>query len=129
MNVTSIPSRFTVSRRDMLAGAAGVLAASAVSAPIFVAGSKAGAATHKPTQSTGAKTMSFITAKDGTEIFYKDWGTGQPIVFHHGWPPTADDRDAQGEVVRYVARHGQGRVAKAVLIGAVPPIMVKTAKN
>ena len=126
--------------------------------------------------------------KDGAEIFYKDWGTGQPIVFHHGWPLTADDWDAQmmyfvlrgyrviahdrrghgrstqtatgndmdtyaadvaqlaghldlrsaihvghstggGEVARYVARHAQGRVAKAVLIGAVPPIMVKTVKN
>jgi non-heme chloroperoxidase len=132
--------------------------------------------------------MSTVKMKDGTEIFYKDWGTGQPIVFHHGWPLTADDWDAQmmyfvlrgyrviahdrrghgrstqtatgndmdtyasdvaqltahldlrnaihvghstggGEVARYVARHAQGRVAKAVLIGAVPPIMVKTAKN
>jgi non-heme chloroperoxidase len=132
--------------------------------------------------------MDSINTTDGTEIFYKDWGAGQPIVFHHGWPLTADDWDAQmlyflqqgyrviahdrrghgrstqtangndmdtyaadvaqlaahldlrnaihvghstggGEVVRYVARHGQGRVAKAVLIGAVPPIMVKTAKN
>jgi non-heme chloroperoxidase len=124
--------------------------------------------------------MNTIKMKDGTEIFYKDWGTGQPIVFHHGWPLTADDWDAQmmyfvvrgyrviahdrrghgrstqtatgndmdtyaadvaqlagyldlrnaihvghstggGEVARYVARHAQGRVAKAVLIGAVPP--------
>jgi non-heme chloroperoxidase len=132
--------------------------------------------------------MNTIKTKDGTAIFYKDWGTGQPIVFHHGWPLTADDWDTQmlyfvlrgyrviahdrrghgrstqtgtgndmdtyaadvaqlashldlrnaihvghstggGEVVRYVARHGQGRVAKVVLIGAVPPIMVKTAKN
>lgn len=132
--------------------------------------------------------MGTITTKDGTEIFYKDWGTGQPIVFHHGWPLCADDWDNQmmffqargyrviahdrrghgrstqtdkgndmdtyamdvaelvmalglrnaihvghstggGEVTRYVARHGAGRVAKAVLIGAVPPIMVKTAKN
>ena len=133
--------------------------------------------------------MSTITTKDGTEIYYKDWGTGhQPIVFHHGWPLSADDWDAQmlfflaqgfrviahdrrghgrstqtatgnemdtyaadvaalaahldlsnaihvghstggGEVTRYVARHGKGRVAKAVLIGAVPPIMVKSAKN
>lgn len=129
--------------------------------------------------------MSAITTKDGTEIFYKDWGSGQPIVFHHGWPLSADDWDNQmlfflhngyrviahdrrghgrstqtanghemdtyaadvaelaaaldlrdaihighstggGEVARYVARHGKGRVAKAVLIGAVPPIMVKT---
>jgi non-heme chloroperoxidase len=132
--------------------------------------------------------MSFITTKDGTQIFYKDWGSGQPIVFHHGWPLSSDDWDAQmmyflergyrviahdrrghgrssqtatgnemdtyaadvaqltehlnlrdavhighstggGEVTRYVARHGKGRVEKAVLIGAVPPIMLKTAKN
>ncbi|MDR3381602.1 alpha/beta fold hydrolase [Cupriavidus basilensis] len=132
--------------------------------------------------------MSEITTKDGTHIFYKDWGTGQPIVFHHGWPLSADDWDAQmlfflskgfrviahdrrghgrstqtdtgnemdtyaadvaalaahlnlknavhighstggGEVARYVAQHGAGRVAKAVLIGAVPPIMLKSATN
>ncbi|WP_309864363.1 alpha/beta hydrolase [Luteibacter sp. 1214] len=132
--------------------------------------------------------MSFITTKDGTEIYYKDWGTGQPIVFHHGWPLSSDDWDAQmmfflnngfrviahdrrghgrssqtatgndmdtyaadvaeltthldlknavhighstggGEVARYVARHGKGRVAKAVLVSAVPPIMLKTAAN
>ena len=132
--------------------------------------------------------MGTITTRDGTEIFYKDWGQGQPIVFHHGWPLSADDWDNQmmfflekgyrviahdrrghgrstqtatgnemdtyaadvaelaaaldlqnavhvghstggGEVARYVARHGRGRVAKAVLIGAVPPIMVKSEKN
>lgn len=132
--------------------------------------------------------MPTITTRDGTDIFYKDWGTGQPIVFHHGWPLSADDWDAQmmfflqhgyrviahdrrghgrstqtdtgnemdtyaadvaelaahldlkdaihvghstggGEVARYVAKHGQGRVAKAVLISAVPPIMVKTDAN
>ena len=132
--------------------------------------------------------MSTITMKDGTHIYYKDWGAGQPIVFHHGWPLSADDWDNQmlyflergfrviahdrrghgrssqtaaghemdtyaadvaalaahldlrsaihvghstggGEVTRYVARYGKGRVAKAVLIGAVPPIMVKSEKN
>jgi non-heme chloroperoxidase len=132
--------------------------------------------------------MSTITTKDGTEIFYKDWGSGQPIVFHHGWPLSGDDWDTQmlyfqaqgyrviahdrrghgrstqtakghemntyaadmaelvakldlrdaihighstggGELTRYVARHGAGRVAKAVLIGAVPPVMVKSARN
>ncbi|TIM49478.1 MAG: alpha/beta hydrolase [Mesorhizobium sp.] len=136
-----------------------------------------------------SKTMSTFTTEDGTEIFYKDWGTGQPIVFHHGWPLSADDWDNQmlffldkgyrviahdrrghgrstqtatgnemdtyaadvaalvahldlknavhighstggGEVARYVARYGgEGRVAKAVLIGAVPPIMLKTDSN
>jgi non-heme chloroperoxidase len=132
--------------------------------------------------------MPFITTNDGTQIFYKDWGSGQPIVFHHGWPLSGDDWDAQilyfldkgyrviahdrrghgrsvqvgsghdmdhyasdvaeltahldlrdtvhighstggGEATRYVARHGRGRVAKLVIIGAVPPIMVKTPQN
>jgi non-heme chloroperoxidase len=132
--------------------------------------------------------MSTITTKDGISIFYKDWGTGQPIVFSHGWPLSADDWDAQmmfflnqgfrviahdrrghgrstqtseghdmdhyaddlaaltahlnlknaihvghstggGEVTRYIARHGESRVAKAVLISAVPPLMVKTPSN
>jgi non-heme chloroperoxidase len=136
--------------------------------------------------------MSFVTTKDGVEIFFKDWGpkSAQPIVFHHGWPLSSDDWDAQmlfflahgfrvvahdrrghgrssqvgeghdmdhyaadasavaehlnlknavhighstggGEVARYVARYGQpqGRVAKAVLVSAVPPLMLKTEKN
>ncbi len=132
--------------------------------------------------------MSTFTTKDGVEIFYKDWGTGQPIVFSHGWPLSGDDWDAQmlfflskgyrviahdrrghgrssqvgdghdmdhyaddlatltehldlkdaihvghstggGEVVHYIARHGEKRVAKAAILGAVPPLMVKTAAN
>ena len=132
--------------------------------------------------------MNTVKTKDGVDIFYKDWGSGQPIVFSHGWPLSADDWDAQmmfflnqgfrviahdrrghgrstqtaaghdmdhyaddlatvtshlglknavhvghstggGEVVRYLARHGESRVAKAVLISAVPPLMVKTAAN
>jgi len=132
--------------------------------------------------------MGTIRTTDGTEIFYKDWGSGQPIVFHHGWPLSADDWDNQmlfflshgyrviahdrrghgrstqtatgnemdtyaadvaelaakldlrdaihvghstggGEVTRYVAKHGKGRVARAVLISAVPPVMVKSATN
>ncbi|MBU6531479.1 alpha/beta fold hydrolase [Streptomyces sp. NPDC057245] len=134
--------------------------------------------------------MGTVTTTDGTTIFYKDWGPrdGQPIVFHHGWPLTADDWDTQmlfflshgyrviahdrrghgrsgqpsgghdmdtyaadvaavtdaldlrdavhighstggGEVARYVARAGAGRVAKAVLVGAVPPVMVKSESN
>ena len=137
---------------------------------------------------TGSEIMSSITTKDGAQIFYKDWGSGQPIVFHHGWPLSADDWDNQmlfflgkgfrviahdrrghgrssqtsggnemdtyaadvaalaealdlrdavhighstggGEVTRYVAKHGKGRVAKAVLISAIPPVMVKSEKN
>jgi non-heme chloroperoxidase len=132
--------------------------------------------------------MPTITTKDGVEIFYKDWGTGQPIVFSHGWPLSADDWDNQmlfflrqgyrviahdrrghgrstqtsdghdmdhyaddlaaltekldlrqaihighstggGEVVHYVARTGGDRVAKAAIMSAVPPLMVKTAAN
>ncbi len=132
--------------------------------------------------------MPTITTKDGVSIFYKDWGKGQPIVFSHGWPLSADDWDNQmlffgqrgyrviahdrrghgrstqtwdgnemdtyaddlaaltekldlknavhvghstggGEVARYIGRHGTKRVAKAVLISSVPPLMLKTEKN
>src|ERR1700691_5986076 len=130
----------------------------------------------------------FIKTKDGVEIFYKDWGKGQPIVFSHGWPLSADDWDAQmlfflnhgyrviahdrrghgrssqvadghdldhyaddlaavtaqldlknpihvghstggGEVIRYLARHGDSGVAKATIISAIPPLMVQTPAN
>src|SRR6201985_2288537 len=132
--------------------------------------------------------MPTVTTKDGVEIYYKDWGSGQPIVFSHGWPLSADDWDTQmlfflnpglcvlgharrgpgrssqvadghdmdhyaddlaavtahldlkeavhvghstggGEVVRYLARHGESRVARAAIISAVPPLMVKTPTN
>ncbi len=132
--------------------------------------------------------MATITTKDGVEIFYKDWGAGQPIVFSHGWPLSADDWDTHmlffleqgyrviahdrrghgrssqtsdghdmdhyaddlaaltahldlrgavhvghstggGEVVHYLARHGESRVAKAAIISAVPPLMVKSPAN
>src|ERR1017187_6928011 len=91
--------------------------------------------------------MPTITNKDGVEIFYKDWGSGQPIVFSHGWPLSADDwaaltahldlKDAihvghstgGGEVVHYLARRGQQDVYKAAIISAVPPLMLKTDAN
>ena len=132
--------------------------------------------------------MPTITTRDGVDIFYKDWGSGQPIVFSHGWPLSSDDWDNQllffgqhgyrvvahdrrghgrssqvgdghdmdhyaddlaavvehldlrdvvhighstggGEVVRYLARHGESRAVKAALISAVPPLMVKTDAN
>jgi non-heme chloroperoxidase len=173
------------SRRDVTSAGLGIAAAAAI-LPF------AQPATAAAQQSSGAKSTpgsATITTKDGTQIFYKDWGTGQPIVFHHGWPLSSDDWDAQmlffqsqgyrviahdrrghgrssqtdsgnemdtyaadvaalaahldlknaihvghstggGEVARYVAQYGgNGRVAKAVLIGAVPPIMLKTAAN
>jgi non-heme chloroperoxidase len=161
------------------------LAAVAAAAPFATTAS---AATHSSSKETTKMTGSYVKTKDGVEIFYKDWGTGQPIVFHHGWPLSADDWDAQmmffvnngyrviahdrrghgrssqvsdghdmdhyaadaaavvehldlrdavhighstggGEAAHYVAKHGKGRVAKLVLIGAVPPIMVKAASN
>lgn len=145
--------------------------------------------THSDTQTSSATRLgSFVTAKDGARIYYKDWGAGRPVVFSHGWPLNADAWDAQmlflaqngfrviahdrrghgrsdqpaegndmdtyaddlaallealdlrdatlvghstggGEVAHYIGRHGTGRVAGAVLIGAVPPIMIKSDAN
>src|SRR5262245_8783449 len=181
------PSTGGMSRRDVLLG--GAIATVTAGLPNAVAAQTVGEpALSSSTASRGLKTMTTITTKDGVEIFYKDWGSGQPIVFHHGWPLSGDDWDGQmlyflekgyrviaidrrghgrssqvsgghdmdhyaadaaavvehldlrnavhvghstggGQATRYVARHGGGRVAKLVLIGAVPPIMVKTPTN
>jgi non-heme chloroperoxidase len=181
------PSDDRISRRGVVAAGLGLAATAAL--PMTTSAQANPAAARTP---PGAKTMSSntITTKDGTEIFYKDWGPkgGQPIVFSHGWPLSSDDWDAQmmffllhgyrvvahdrrghgrstqtdgghdmdhyaddlaavvahldlekaihvghstggGEVAHYIARHGESRVAKAVLISSVPPIMVQTPSN
>lgn len=184
MTIPSRPSGAQASRRDVLL--AGTAFAASVSLPGF------GVAAANATTPLKGTAMSTITTKDGVEIFYKDWGPkeAQPIVFHHGWPLSGDDWDAQmlyflaqgyrviahdrrghgrsaqvaeghdmdhysadvaavvehldlrdaihvghstggGEALHYVTQHGQktGRVAKLVMIGAVPPIMARNATN
>jgi non-heme chloroperoxidase len=178
-----------ITRREAVVGGAAALAASIIPQTIAAAPQSLVSSAMRSKEITG-KHMDTITTKDGVKIFYKDWGSGQPIVFHHGWPLSSDDWDAQmlfflshgyrvvahdrrghgrssqvgtghdmdhyasdasavvehldlrnaihighstggGEVARYVAKYGQPqrRVAKAVLISAVPPLMVKTEKN
>ena len=75
-------------RRQLMV--AGSVAAAATSLPLLVTTAHAAAARHHPTRKR-SENMNSITTKDGTEIFYKDWGSGQPIVFHHGWPLSSDD--------------------------------------
>src|SRR3989441_8408746 len=174
------------SRRDFLVSSAAAFGAAAIPAAALTADAQARATAPAGTQ--GARSMNAITTKDGVEIFYKDWGKGQPIVFSHGWPLSSDDWDAQmlfflnrgyrvialdrrghgrstqvgdghdmnhyaadlaaltaqldlknaihvghstggGEVAHYLGQHGESRVAKAALISAVPPLMVRTDAN
>ena len=86
-------SRRPVSRRDLLTSGLGLIAATTLPALPFPA--LAGPMTDADHPTQGEANMSSITTKDGITIFYKDWGTGQPIVFSHGWPLSADDWDAQ----------------------------------
>jgi len=171
-------------RRDALV--AGVMATVAAGLP--AASAKSAQDANPPSQPKGTATVNMISGKDGTHIYFKDWGRGPVVTFSHGWPLNADAWDGQmhflaqqgfrviahdrrghgrsgqaasgndmngyaddlaavietldlrnvtlvghstggGEVVRYIGRHGTKRVAKAVLIAAVPPLMLKTAAN
>ncbi|QFT97907.1 Non-heme chloroperoxidase [Roseovarius sp. THAF8] len=179
------PESIPLTRRCAIAGGTGLLIAATT--PLLTA---PGLRAETSPSIKGPQTMTYISAEDGTQIFYRDWGPrdAQPIVFHHGWPLTADEWDAQmlyflgkgfrviafdrrghgrsdqtetgnemdtyasdvialadaldlkaavhvghstggGEVVHYAARAKPGRVSKLVLIGAVPPVMVKKDSN
>ncbi len=179
-DIDAVPS---ARRRDMLLAGATAVAAAALPAAAAAAAPKHVSSAHQ-----GAHAMNTITTKDRTQIYFKDWGSGRPVVFSHGWPLCADAWDAQmlflvqhgyrviahdrrghgrssqpsqgndmdtyaddlaalmdaldlreatlvghstggGEVAHYIGRHGTKRVSKAVLIGAVPPQMVKSPSN
>ena len=187
INDSSIDADFDRTRRDVIVGGALAAVGFGLSGEVAAESPSQSSSTLRPNH-PGSNAMNSITTNDGTTIFFKDWGSGQPIVFSHGWPLSADDWDAQmmfflsrgfrviahdrrghgrssqpgdghdmdhyaddlaaltahlglkeaihvghstggGEVARYLGRHGERRVAKAVLISAVPPIMVKTPAN
>src|SRR5262249_10637389 len=89
-------AKSSVSRRKVLVGSLGMVAAVTLSKPAVAEDLAANPLTdHTYDQRKGTPTMNTITTKDGAEIFYKDWGQGQPIVFHHGWPLSSDDWDTQ----------------------------------
>src|SRR5947209_12256181 len=100
------PAEGGASRRDFLVTGAAAVAAAAMPAATLTADAQARATAPAGTQ--GARSMNTITTKDGVEIFYKDWGKGQPIVFSHGWPLSADDWDTQ---MLFFLEHGYRVIA------------------
>jgi non-heme chloroperoxidase len=177
-----------MTRRDAVIGSVSLAALATLPPAVHAAADPTKSSGDSRNKYQGEHSMNKVSTKDGVDIFYKDWGSGQPIVFSHGWPLSSDDWDPQmmfllnkgfrviahdrrghgrstqtsvghdmdhyaddlavltehlnlknavhvghstggGEVVHYLARHGEGRASKAVLISAVPPIMVKTPAN
>ena len=177
-----------ISRREVLIGGAAAVAVAGFPLPAAIGQTNPAGAPALQKQTRGETRMNKITTKDGTTLFYKDWGTGPTVVFSHGWPLSADAWDAQmlflgqrgyrvvahdrrghgrseqtwtgndydtfaddlaellekldlkdvtlvghsmggGEVARYIGRHGNKRVKKAVIIGGIPPVMLKSDKN
>jgi non-heme chloroperoxidase len=188
MKIRQQISTAAITRREVVIGSVSVAALATLSRAAHAAGDLTKSSGESVNKHQGAHSMNRVSTKDGVDIFYKDWGSGQPIVFSHGWPLSSDDWDPQmmfflnkgfrviahdrrghgrstqtatghdmdhyaddlalltehlnlknavhvghstggGEVVHYLARHGESRAARAVLISAVPPIMLQTPAN
>ena len=188
MSAKTPSSSAVPSRRNLLLNSVAVAASIGMPTAAIAADKRPSGKQTAAGHAHGKPTANMITTKDGTQIYYKDWGSGRPVVFSHGWPLTADAWEGQmvylaergfraiahdrrghgrsgqpwngndmdtyaddlatlietldlkdavlvghstggGEVARYIGRHGTKRVGKAVLLGAVPPIMLKTAAN